>query len=484
VTTAALLAGIAATSAAVAQQRPDVIRRLERQQRQFDATFRYAVPPDQPIAERLLMDYGGSARFGFYSIDDAGGSSHFLRQSDAILYLRAELDGAHRFFGRLRFLYNDYNSGDDFDGRGDDLDEPIGDRYWYEFDARGAHLAATGERLGWNVNARGGRQWLDWGSGLAFSNTLLGGVASAELGPVNLRGVAGVTPGSSTVDFDGSRPGFDSDTSRGYYGLLLEYAGLSAHRPYVYYLMQRDYNSRDFRVFRTIAADIPTSFDYDSEYLGFGSRGSFGRNLAYRAEVIQQMGEGLSNSFDPATGLPAAQTREDIDAWAGLAGLTWLFLDANDSRLDFEVVAGSGDDDRLDASNTFGGNAPGTDDEAFNGLGYVNTGLALAPEISNLLSLRLGASTSLWRSPHRPDRVRVGVNGFLFTKLDDDAPLNIRTVPGESFLGGEIDLLLDWRVTSDLSLSVRYGIFIPADAMPAGEADPRHFFYFGATYGF
>ena len=92
--------------------------------------YRLAIPSDQPIAERLLLDFGGTYRFGFYAIDESSGETRILRQSDARLYLRAELDGAHRFFGRLRFLYNDWNGGDSFDRRGDELDDPIADPYW------------------------------------------------------------------------------------------------------------------------------------------------------------------------------------------------------------------------------------------------------------------------------------------------------------------------------------------------------------------
>ncbi|MHC4126942.1 MAG: hypothetical protein ACYSUA_02025 [Planctomycetota bacterium] len=139
-------------------QAPDVVQRLERQLRQVDQEYRLTIPAGQPIAERLLLDYGGTFRFGFYSIDGPTGSSHFLRLYDLRLYMRAELDGAHRFFGRLRFQYEDWNSGDSFDGRGDELANPIGERYWYEFDLRGAVQAARGERLPYNVNLRAGKQ--------------------------------------------------------------------------------------------------------------------------------------------------------------------------------------------------------------------------------------------------------------------------------------------------------------------------------------
>ena len=38
-------------------------------------------------------------------------------------------------------------------------------------------------------------------------------------------------------------------------------------------------------------------------------------------------------------------------------------------------------------------------------------------------------------------------------------------------------------MTSDLTLSVRYGIFFPGSAI-AGDNAPRNFFYTGLTYAF
>jgi hypothetical protein len=470
-------------ASALGQPQPDVVRRLERQLREMDATYRLAIPPDQPIAERLLLDFGGTYRFGFYAIDDPTGETRILRQSDARVYLRAELDGTHRFFGRLRFQYDDWNSGDSFDGRGDELRSPIGERYWYQFDLRGAKQAERGERVPYNLNVKAGRQFVDWGTGLTLSNDLYAGLVDVEYADLGVIGLVGLTPSGDTVDFDGSRPGFDSDTDRAFYGGVLEYRGFSSHRPYAYVLVQRDDNSRDFRTFQGALGPIPTRFDYDSTYVGLGGRGSIGPQLRYRVEVVYELGEGLSNSFDPATTIAIPQTREDIDAWAGVLGLTYLLRDEADTRIDFELIGGSGDDDRLDSANTFGGNRPGTDDNAFNALGYVNTGLALAPEPSNLLSARFGVSTYPFLGTKHLSRARVGVSGLLFAKIDEDAPLNVRTT-ADTFVGGEIDLYLDWRLASDVNAHVRYGLFLPGDAMPADEDDPRHFVYAGLSYAF
>jgi hypothetical protein len=43
---------------------------------------------------------------------------------------------------------------------------------------------------------------------------------------------------------------------------------------------------------------------------------------------------------------------------------------------------------------------------------------------------------------------------------------------------------MSWRILSDLSLDLRYGVFLPGDAMPDTEDDVRQFIYTGVTYAF
>jgi hypothetical protein len=473
----------AIATTALGQQRSNAVQRLERQLREVDSQFRVMISPDQPIAERLLVDFGGTYRFGLYAIDDPGGSTRLLRLYDTRLHMRAELDGAHRFFGRLRFLYEDWNSGDSFDGRDDEFINPIGERYWYQFDLRGAVLAQRGERLPYNVNIKAGKQLVNWGTGLTLSNPLYAALVDGELADFGLIGLVGISPSSDTVDFDGSRPGFDVDTSRSYVGGAVEYRGSPNHRPYGFVLYQRDQNDQDFTVFDGPLGPIPTSFHYDSTYIGLGSRGTLGASLRYYVEAVYELGDGLSNSFNPATGLAMAQTFEDIEAWAGVAGLTWLLRDDADTRIDIEIIAGSGDDDRLNSSDTFGGNLPGTDDEAFNTLGYLNTGLVLAPDVANLLSMRLSLSAFPFRGSGSLSRAQFGISGFLFNKLDKNAPLNFTTTDN-TFIGGELDFFLDWRVASDVNVYLRYGMFFPGDAIPCCSDGLRHFVYAGVGYAF
>ncbi|NNF45060.1 MAG: alginate export family protein [Phycisphaerales bacterium] len=472
-------------SSASGQSRTDseLLERLEQELRDFDATYRLEVPPDQPISERLLFEYGGSMRFGFVSSDRATGSSRTLRQTNGLLYLRAELDGAHRFYGRLNFRYDDFNAGDSFDRRGDELENPIGDRYWYQFDLRGAKLAETGERIANNVTARVGRQYEQWGAGLALSEVLYSGVVDVELNDLGITGLAGVTPASAAIDFDTSRAGFDGATDRAFFGGRLEYRGWRDHRPYLSALVQRDRNDDGVRTFESTLISYPTRFEYDSEYFAIGSQGTLGPQMQYRVEFVYETGDGLSSSFDPATSLPVTQTREDIDAWAGLLALTYLLRDEQHSRFDLEFAVGSGDDDRLDPTNTFAGNTSGTDDTAFNSLGYVNTGLALAPELSNLMSLQLGFSTAPLGRRGSTEWLRLGVSGFLFAKTDEDGPISVATT-AETFVGGEIGISVDWRIASDVAATARYGVFLPGDAIPGDQDQARHFLYMGVSYAF
>lgn len=465
-------------------QESDAVRRIERQLLEFDQRYRLQQGVDQPIEERLFLDVGGTVRFGAFSIDDSRSRAHVLRQFDARFYVLAELDGAHRAYGRLRFQFNDWNENDSFDGRDDYWEHPIGDEYWYEFDYGNAVTAATGVPPKVDVRTRIGRQYVEWGQGVTLSQYLYAALVDVEVGGFGFTGLAGITPEETVIDFDGSRPDFDDETKRGFFGGSIEYRADARHTPYVYYLAQLDYNEDDPVTLQSVTgATFPTRFGYDSWYIGLGSRGSLGTNWAYGIEAVYQGGRGLSSPFDPDTGAPVTQTTEDVQAWAGIAGLSYLFLDEADSRIDIEIIAGSGDDDRISSSNTFGGNKAGTDDRAFNSLGYLYTGYALAPEPSNLLSFRVGFSTAPFVSSDLLRDFRFSVDGFLFNKIDRDAPISVNTTD-KTFVGGELDFGIDWAIFSDVSLAVRYGVFFPGDAMPEDEDKIRQYLYAGVTYAF
>jgi len=159
---------------------------------------------------------------------------------------------------------------------------------------------------------------------------------NTKLGKVDWDFVGGITP-TRTVDIDSSRPGFDFDTRRGFFGTVLS-TQVGQHRPYIYGLVQRDFNQDD----PSILGPIVTRFEYNSQYLGVGSQGSLSDRLLYNAEFVYEAGRTLSNSFSVAGAFlnPVPQTRDRIQAFAGDAKLDYLFGDEHNSRVNAEVIFG------------------------------------------------------------------------------------------------------------------------------------------------
>src|SRR4030095_7253832 len=123
-----------------------------------------------------------------------------------------------------------------------------------------------------------------------------------------------------------------------------------------------------------------------------------------------------------------------ISAFAADLRVDYLLLDTRRTRITNELLLASGDEDRLHTSDTFGGNATGTTDHAFNAFGLLNTGLAFAPQASNLMMWRTGISTFPFPDYRPLRRLQVGVDFFVYGKSNDDAPIDEPTIDGR-FLG-------------------------------------------------
>ncbi len=477
-TSTVLSAVLALASINGAAQAQVQLERFERQLEQIRReTQLLMVSPEVPPDQRLYYDFGGDITFNFLAIDDPLQNTHILRQTSLTGYGRLNFDGAHDFFLRGRVTYNDFNSGDSFDGEGDEWVGPRLERAIYRFDLARYMGAYHGKDLRGNVVVQGGRQLVHWTSGLVLSRELDGAMIDLSWEDVTLTILAGRTV-EDTADIDSSRPDFDDETRRNFFGGMIAWQVTPYHRPYVYGLVQEDDNSDD-----TLSiGGTTTRFDYNSFYIGIGSSGNLTRKLLYGIEFVYQGGDTLSNSFDNQTFIPGPQTRDDIEAWAMNAILDYQFGDANRTRANIELIVASGDDDRLHSTNTFAGNQPGTRDKAFNGFGLLNTGLAFNTNVSNLLVVRTGASTFPLAGTTTFDRLQIGIDLFLFNKYDSDAPIDEPT-SDHRYLGFETDLYATWQVTSDLVVAARYGVFFPGKAILT-DNDPRHFFFTGVTLGF
>lgn len=456
-------------------QRESRLRELEQLQLDNRLRANTDIPPDQ----RYLFDYGAFIQFNYLAIDDPQGEHRILRETDFIPYARLNIDGAHEFFARGRIGWRDFNAGDSFDLRGDEPVDGDLDRGYYRFDLQRAQGAYGGNPTDFQLVIQGGRDLAYWANGLVLGTVLDGFMVTTGNGRLTLDAIAGVTP-IRTVDFDGSRPNFDHNTRRGFFGGMLT-LDAGNHQPFVYGLYQKDWNEDDGL---TIGL-IETDYNYDSAYIGVGSAGALGDRVRYGVEFAYEFGQGLSNSFRIAPGgalVPIDQTDDDISAWAFNVKLDYLVPDAYQTRLSTELTVASGDDDRGTTNNTFNGNAAGTTDSAFNAFGLLNTGLAFAPEVSNIIAIRGGAATFPLPDHGAFRRLQVGVDVFAFAKYDKDAPID-EPSGGNRFLGWEPDVYLNWQLTSDLTLALRYGAFFPNDRNLPND-DVRQFLFAGVTFAF
>lgn len=495
----ALAAAVAACGTALAQTpadlaasmrpMPDPGTELQRLLNVQDAEYRRQYFGSTPIAERMLVDYGGYFRYGFSAIDDSHSRSQYLNTYDLRLYGRVELDGAFRFFGRLRFQYNDWNTIGDFSPSGEGWQVPIGEIYWAEVDLGNWFAAQDGLARSWSARARLGRQFIFWGSGLTLANYMYAATMDAAIDAWSFSGIVGATAGHDTVDWDTSRPGYDNDTNRLYLGAKAELRA-GPHSPYFFYLAQFDQNSGQVALLPPgvpPAFQATTQFDYESQYWGLGCNGALGPDVLYRAEMVLETGSTLSDPIEHQSAIVTRpQYATPILAEAGLAGLTWLARDRAETRVDLQLLAGSGSQYRLDSGNTYGGIDPGRTDTSFNSLGYVNTGLVLAPQPSNMLVPSVALSASPFKGNDLFGDTRLSATAFLYVRWDADAPISVPTsLGGSNLVGSEFDLNADWRLMSDVNLSARYGLFVPNDSVFSDtEDEPRQFFYVGVTYAF
>jgi hypothetical protein len=151
-----------------------------------------------------------------------------------------------------------------------------------------------------------------------------------------------------------------------------------------------------------------------------------------------------------------------------------------------EYAFGSGDPDRRNVTDTVNGNLSRRDTN-FLYFGYLPTGYALSPRLSNLQMFKVGAAVRpLERlSMFNLKELRVSVDWYRYAKdeskggvFDLDASL------GERDLGVETDFTLSWPILSDLTLDLEYGLFKPGNAYPPDRNDSARYFSVGVTTTF
>ncbi len=439
------------------------------QQRALEEQIRQQLDTELTLDQRAIFDFGGSYSFYTFLYDDGLNSSRTLRRHDGRLWARAAMDqGAHEAYARARMSFLDFNAGDSFDGNDNDWEGPQLERGWYQFRLRNAMQAYGRKQVPYDLRARVGRQYVEFGTGYALSLPLDALTLTGEYANFELTGLISNTVHSMN-DVDLSRPG-SHDTDRNFYGVQLRYLGLQQHKPFVYAVWNQDKNHES-------CPDLLQEYDYESHYVGFGSTGSIvSTDVQYSMEWVFEGG----NSYGDRRFLH----RDDIDAWGFDVMVEYLMPVATKPRFLAEYMFASGDPDRIGSpTDAVGGNRRDHDDTSFIDFGFRDTGLSFAPQRSNIHIWRAGASFFPFEKVEAIKDIELGTDWFLYWKNHKAGAVSdeLADLP-DGYLGWEMDWFLNWRLTSDLSWTVRYGAFFPGSAF--SDQTSRYFFLTGLTWSF
>ncbi len=421
-----------------------------------------------PASQKFRVDYGGWFNSYFFLFDDGFESSRTLRQNELRLWASFSADeGIHEGYVRMRATYNDWNHGDGFTRNEDDLNGPNLERGWYQFDI--AKALRRDERLELPIELRFkiGRDLVYVGTGYAIDLPLDHVMIQGEVLNIETSYIAGRTP-ASTENIDRSRSVADH-SNRVFHIIESRYKGFDSHEPFVYIAWQDDHTSED-------PPDLLQQYRYDSRYIGFGSTGELVENLRYSSEWVIERGRSYNHQ--------RFINRSEVKAWGFDHRLDYYFRHRMKPVISVEWMFASGDADRLGSpTNAKGGNRDDHTDHGFNGFGFRDTGLSLAPTLSNVHVWRAGGSFRPFPDSKATKDLELGTDTYVYWKHHRDAAVSDPLADTPSgYLGWEMDYYANWRITSDLAWTVRFGSFFPGKAF--SDQTTRTFLLTGLTWSF
>jgi len=438
----------------------------------YQEQLRLKLDEQLPEAREIGFDAGGWFSFAFFNYDDAAGRRHrTLRQFQLRGWASFNMRAVHRAYVRGLLDWRDWNGGDNPSGEGreDDFNEFI-ERAWYQFDLGQLLKNQTGQAPPVGFRLKVGRQFATIGTALVLSMPLDMIQFNVEAGNWEFMALLAKTIRSSR-NIDESFE-VENHQKRCLWGLQATYTGFDRHEPFVYFLSNHDRTSPD-------PPNLFQSFKYSSRYLGLGSTGTLWLpNLQYRLELVGEWGRTYSAGV--------VSGRDSICAMAANAALAYYFRGRMKPKVMFEYIWGSGDRDRAVSSvATVGGNRNHTTDHAFNAFGFRDTGIAFSPRISNIHIYSLGATCRPLEDLDLFREMEVGTKVFFYHKSRAAGAISDTTaVNDDSWLGWEWDVFCNWRLTSDLAWTIRYGAFQPGSAYDGGDKTCRQFLYTGVVLSF
>ena len=122
-------------------------------------------------------------------------------------------------------------------------------------------------------------------------------------------------------------------------------------------------------------------------------------------------------------------------------------------------------------------------EHGFVGFGFRDTGLSFTPRLSNVHVWRLGGSFRPFTDVEALKDLELGSDWFLYAKNRARAAISDPTADNYSgYVGWEMDYFINWRLSSDLSWTIRWGTFCPGSAYQ--DQHTRHFLLTGVTWSF
>lgn len=455
-----LIAGGAVVLASAQQPAQSLLQ----QQKRIDEKLEQQRLDAAPLDAAMDWQWGGWIEYYSFHLDDGVQSSRLYQRPALGLWTRLTLDGdIHEFFARMKMTYNYFEPGDEYDRRAD-LEGPNLDRLWYRVDlGRAFRLTTPADPV--QLELKLGRQEVIWGTGLVLDQVLDGIIVNTKIFDFRVRALMSRSAGTPP-NIDRSEP-VDSDSRRRFWGIEVTYEGLEDHRPFGYALW-----NDDFTIERP--TDPFQNYAYDTQYWGFGSRGQVVHNLNYWTEWVFETGESYGRN--------RVFRRDTVNAWAWDIGLEYLFDAPMRPRIEFEYMFASGDGHRSNPTSAAGGNTRGLD-SSFAAFGYRDTGISAAPVLSNIHIWKVGGSLFPLERYEFFRQMELGTNWFLYHKNQSSGGISDITADRPNgFVGWEMDYYVNWRLSSDLAWTTRWGVFFPGDAY--SERDCRHFVFTGLTWSF
>jgi hypothetical protein len=368
-------------------------------------------------------------------------------------------------FARVKLTFEYFKPGDEYD-RQRDWVGPNFDRAWYQIDVgRALRLNEPSDPV--QLKLRIGRQEVKFGTGYVLDQPLDAIKAEARFGDFLVTSLFAKSI-ASYPNVDRSPP-VQGHSGRRFFGVQAAYDGWQRHQPFVYALWNEDRtDERPKAAFQ--------QYDYDTQYFGVGSRGDLAHNLNYWAEFVLETGRSFGDGD--------FRHRDRVHAWGWDFGIEYLFERPMRPRVAFEYMFASGDSNRLlSPTSAQGGNRGDREDTSFVGFGFRDTGIAAAPTLSNIHVWKLGGSLVPLERYELFHDFELGTNWFLFHKNRARAAISDPSADTfAGYVGWEMDYFINWRLASDVSWTMRWGLFFPGDAY--SDRETRQFLFTGMTWSF